>query len=139
MGLVLPAEYGRESGLGGTAMTTVNGAAMRHVLDEIDARTAATRTRAPGQGMVLRPPVLALGVSERVGSNWLSDRLRPALVQHNEPLRQQIAPAHPLSAQSRAVADIADVELAGLARHWLVTFAVSKYATAGRHLGKETN
>lgn len=120
-------------------MTTVSGAAMRHVLAEIDTRVAATRTRAAGQGMVLRPPVLALGVSERVGSNWLSDRLRPALVQHNEPLRQQIGPAHPLSALNPAVADIADVELAGLARHWLVTFAVSKYATAGRHLVKETN
>ena len=115
------------------------GAAMRHVLDEIDARTAAARARAAEQGTVLRPPVLALGVSERVGSNWLSDRLRPALVQHNEPLRQQIGPAHPLSALNPAVADIADVELAGLARHWLVTFAVSKYTTTGRHLVKETN
>ena len=112
---------------------------MRHVLDEIDARLSTTRSRAADQGAALRPPVLALGVSERVGSNWLSDLLRAEIEQHNEPLRQQIGPVHPLSALNPGVADITDAELDGLARHWLVTFALSKYATGHRHLVKETN
>jgi hypothetical protein len=38
----------------------------------------------------LNPPVLVCGIAERVGSNWLSDTLRDALPQHNEPLRQQV-------------------------------------------------
>ncbi len=46
-------------------------------------------------GSVL-PPVLLLGVMERVGSNWVSDTLRPVTGQHNEPFRQQVGPAHPL-------------------------------------------
>src|SRR5260370_39700264 len=111
---------------------------MRHVLDEIDARLSTIRSRAADQGAALRPPALALGVSERVGSNWLSDLLRAEIVQHNEPLRQQIGPVHPLSALNPGVADIADAELDGLARHWLGTFALTKYGTGGRHLVKET-
>jgi hypothetical protein len=43
------------------------------------------------------PPVLLLGVMERVGSNWVSDTLRSVTGQHNEPFRQQISSAHPLS------------------------------------------
>src|ERR1700735_2266942 len=112
---------------------------MRHVLDEIDARLCITRGRAAEQGAVLRSPALALGVSERVGSNWLSDLLRVAMVQHNEPLRQQIGPGHPLSALNPSVADITEAELDGLGRHWLVTFALSKYSTGDRQLVKETN
>jgi hypothetical protein len=86
---------------------------MRHVLDEIDARLDAAHTRATGRGAALRPPVLVLGVSERMGSNWLSDLLRAALVQHNEPLRQQSGAAHPLSALNPGVADITSAELDG--------------------------
>jgi formylglycine-generating enzyme required for sulfatase activity len=112
---------------------------MRHVLDEIDARVSATRDFAERRGLLLRPPVLALGVSERVGSNWLSDLLRAAMTQHNEPLRQQIGAAHPLSALNPSVSDITNASLGALGRHWLVTFAVSKYSTSARHLVKETN
>jgi len=112
---------------------------MRHVLDEIGARVTAARALAARRGLRLRSPVLALGVSERVGSNWLSDLLRAVMRQHNEPLRQQIGAAHPLSALNPAVADLAGADLDGLGRHWLVTFAVSKYSTGVRHLVKETN
>ena len=50
-----------------------------------------------GSGGNVLPPVLLLGVMERVGSNWVSDMLRPVTGQHNEPFRQQVGPAHPLS------------------------------------------
>ena len=51
-------------------------------LEEIPERVRATRESG---GSVL-PPVLLLGVMERVGSNWVSDTLRPVTGQHNEPL-----------------------------------------------------
>lgn len=66
------------------------------VLEEIAARV---RARREADGGVL-PPLL-LGVMERVGSNWVSDTLRPATGQHNEPFRQQLSPGHPLSALNR--------------------------------------
>ena len=57
----------------------------------------AMREAAQERGEVLLPPLLILGTSERVGSNWISDTLRPLLGQHNEPFRQQLGPGHPLS------------------------------------------
>ena len=45
---------------------------------EICARVEAMRTAAGTTDVELRPPLLMLGTSERVGSNWLSDTLRPA-------------------------------------------------------------
>jgi hypothetical protein len=106
---------------------------MTRVLDEIDRRIAQLRQAQP-----VKVPLLALGISERVGSNWLSDTLRPVMTQHNEPLRQHIAAAHPLSALNPNPADVADSDLDGLGAHWLASFVVSKYAPR-RHLVKETN
>jgi hypothetical protein len=68
------------------------------ILEEICARVEAMRTAAGTAGVKLRPPLLMLGTSERVGSNWQSDTLRPVASQHNEPFRQQLAPDHGLSA-----------------------------------------
>jgi hypothetical protein len=76
------------------------------VLEEIP-----RRVRAIGEwgGSVL-PPVLLLGVMERVGSNWVSDTLRPVTGQHNEPFRQQVSPAreHPVVAVP-ATGDVIDL------------------------------
>ena len=83
------------------------------------------------------PPVLALGVFERVGSNWLSDSLRPLMPQHNEPFRQQLGSKHPLSPVNRIPAP-KGLELGGLGRHHLVC-ALSDLHGQPRHLVKETN
>ena len=99
------------------------------------------RETAREQGEVLWPPLLILGTSERVGSNWISDTLRPVLGQHNEPFRQQLAADHPLSPLNPRLANISDPDLPALSsfgRHWLVTFAASKYART-RQAVKETN
>ena len=69
----------------------------RGIPAEIGARLRAMRETAREHGEVLLPPLLILGTSERVGSNWISDTLRPVLGQHNEPFRQQLAADHPLS------------------------------------------
>ena len=68
------------------------------VLGEIEARLAVLSEAARERGEAVLPPLLILGTSERVGSNWVSDTLRPALGQHNEPFRQQLGPDHPWSA-----------------------------------------
>lgn len=112
------------------------GEAMRPVLDEIDARVAAARTRAEERGAVMRSPVLALGVSERVGSNWLSDLLRPVMVQHNEPLRQQIGAEHPLSALNPGVTGIAAADLGGAGHPCMHASTVA--ASAGHEPGSPT-
>lgn len=82
-------------------------------------------------------PVLALGIFERVGSNWLSDSLRTVMPQHNEPLRQQLGRDHPLSALNPSPAGL-DAELGGLGRHHLAC-ALSDLYGRPRHLVKETN
>lgn len=106
------------------------------VLDEIAARV---RARREADGGVV-PPLLLLGVMERIGSNWVSDTLRPVTGQHNEPFRQQLSPGHLLSALNPGIASLQDAgpRLGGYGRHWLVTFAVSKYAPV-RQVVKETN
>jgi hypothetical protein len=68
------------------------------VLGEIRQRLADMAGSASGRGEQVVAPLLILGTSERVGSNWVSDMLRPAAAQHNEPFRQQIGPRHPWSA-----------------------------------------
>jgi hypothetical protein len=96
---------------------------------------------ARARGDELLPPLLILGTSERVGSNWISDTLRPVLGQHNEPFRQQLAPGHPLSPLNPHPASLTGndpLALGNLGWHWLVTFAVSKYTTT-RQAIKETN
>ena len=86
------------------------------------------------------PPLLLLGVMERVGSNWVSDTLRPVTGQHNEPFRKQISPAHQLSALNPGIMSLeaAGPRLGHYGRHWLVTFAAGKYAPV-RQVIKETN
>jgi hypothetical protein len=104
---------------------------------EVEARlTALTRT-ARERGERVRAPLLILGTSERVGSNWVSDTLRPALGQHNEPFRQQLGPDHPWSAVNPRFDDTPPA-VGGLGRHWMVTFAVAKYGPH-RQVVKETN
>ena len=65
---------------------------------EIETRLTALAEAAREGRTVVLPPLLILGTCERVGSNWVSDSLRPAAGQHNEPFRQQIGPDHPWSA-----------------------------------------
>jgi hypothetical protein len=105
------------------------------VLEEITERVQAIRASA---GRVL-PPALLLGVMERVGSNWVSDTLRPVTGQHNEPFRQQVSPAFPLSSLNPGLSpgDVAP-RLGPYGRHWLVTFAAGKHAPV-RQVIKETN
>jgi hypothetical protein len=106
------------------------------VLEEIAARVRERREADSG----ILPPLLLLGVMERVGSNWMMDTLRPVTEQHNEPFRQQLCPGHPLSALTRGVVGLEDAgsRLGAYGRHWLVTFAVGKYAHV-RQVIKETN
>ncbi len=66
----------------------------RSVAEEIAARVREISASRDG----ILPPLLLLGTMERVGSNWVSDTLRPVTGQYNEPFRQQLGPAHPLSA-----------------------------------------
>lgn len=91
-------------------------------------------------GRAVLPPLLLLGTMERVGSNWVSDTLRSAAAQHNEPFRQQVAPGHPLSALNPSVTSTAEAWplLGSYGRHWLVTFAAAKHGPA-RQVIKETN
>jgi hypothetical protein len=105
------------------------------VLGEIAGRVRAIRESA---GRVL-PPALLLGVMERVGSNWVSDTLRPVTGQHNEPFRQQVSPAFLLSSLNPGLSlGDAALRLGPYGRHWLVTFAAGKHAPV-RQVIKETN
>ena len=109
------------------------------VAGEIAATVQTMRAAARQRGGILYPPLLLLGTSERVGSNWISDTLRPVMGQHNEPFRQQLGAAHPLSPLNPALASLSGgAELGSLGRHWLVTFTAAKYATS-RQAVKETN
>ena len=104
-------------------------------LEEIPGRVRAIRE---SDSSVL-PPVLLLGVMERVGSNWVSDTLRPVTGQHNEPFRQQVSPASPLSSLNPGMSlGDAALRLGPYCRHWLVTFAVGKHSPV-RQVIKETN
>ena len=69
---------------------------------------------------------------ERVGSNWVSDTLRPVT-------GQQVGPAHPLSALNPGLSlGGFPPDLGPYGRHWLVTFAAAKHAPV-RQVIKETN
>jgi hypothetical protein len=106
------------------------------VPEEVAGRVRAMRES--GGGGIL-PPLLLLGVMERVGSNWVSDTLRPVTGQHNEPFRQQVSPGHPLSALNPGMnLDDAFARLGPYGHHWLVTFAAGKHAPE-RQVIKETN
>ncbi|MET8623783.1 SUMF1/EgtB/PvdO family nonheme iron enzyme [Kitasatospora sp. NPDC004669] len=84
-------------------------------------------------------PLLTLGVFERVGSNWVSDTLRPYLPQHNEPFRQQLGARHPLSPNNSRPPGPADTDLPGLPAHHLACALADLYGTDRRHMVKETN
>ncbi|MFC5668334.1 SUMF1/EgtB/PvdO family nonheme iron enzyme [Kitasatospora misakiensis] len=84
-------------------------------------------------------PLLTLGVFERVGSNWVSDVLRPYLPQHNEPFRQQLGARHPLSPNNARPPGPADTDLPGLPAHHLACALADLYGTDRRHMVKETN
>lgn len=119
----------------------MNGLLPLHVLDELDIRVNALRTLARAEGTEIFAPLLVLGTSERVGSNWLSDSLRPVMPQHNEPFRQQLGPDHPLSPVNPFAVDVEQVSkalLGNLGWHWLAEFVLSKYGPV-RQLVKETN
>jgi hypothetical protein len=121
-----------------TPMSADSGSA---VLSEIQARLTVMIEAARERGEAVLPPLLILGTSERVGSNWVSDTLRPVLGQHNEPFRQQLGPDHPWSALNPRFVGIAGSgppAIGTLGRHWLVSFAVAKYGPA-RQVVKETN
>ncbi len=85
-------------------------------------------------GRTGRAPLLILGAFERVGSNWVSDQLRASMQQHNEPFRQQLGAAHPLSALNPRP----DSELTALNRHHLAC-ALHDLHGSERHAVKETN
>jgi hypothetical protein len=108
------------------------------VAAEVEERLAGLNRAARERGERVLAPLLILGTSERVGSNWISDTLRPVLGQHNEPFRQQLGPAHPWSAVNPWLADPSACMGRGLDRYWLVNFAVAKYGPQ-RQVVKETN
>ena len=108
------------------------------VAAEVEARLAVIIRAAREHGEQVLAPLLILGTSERVGSNWVSDTLRPVLAQHNEPFRQQLGPDHPWSALNPRFGDSPAAAHGGLGRHWLVSFAVAKYGLH-RQVVKETN
>ncbi|MFJ9889548.1 hypothetical protein ACIQRW_27345 [Streptomyces sp. NPDC091287] len=83
-------------------------------------------------------PALALGIFERVGSNWLSGSLRGAMPQHNEPFRQQLGREHPLSPGNRVPPSLQGTGLSGFSWHHLLC-ALSDLHGQPRHLVKETN
>ncbi len=112
-----------------------------NLADEISARVDELRNNAALQGQNLIPPVLVLGVSERVGSNWFLDTLANSVHTHNEPFRQQLHGSHPLStAISRpiGVADYSLSEMHPYERYWLTNFVTSKYGVIPQAV-KETN
>ena len=119
----------------------MNGLLPLHVLDELDIRVTDLRNLARAEGTEIWAPLLVLGTSERVGSNWLSDSLRPVMPQHNEPFRQQLGPDHPLSPVNPFAIDVEQVHrklLGKLGWHWLAEFVLSKYGPV-RQMLKETN
>jgi hypothetical protein len=108
---------------------------------EIQARLTALAEAAREAGTAVLPPLLILGTCERVGSNWVSDTLRPVTGQHNEPFRQQIGADHPWSAANPLLSGAnvtAASAIGSLGRHWLVSFAVAKYRPE-RQVVKETS
>lgn len=90
---------------------------------------------------LVHSPVLALGVSERVGSNWFLDTLNKSLHTHNEPFRQQLHRSHPLSTMSIDPISPSEYELKTMhpyELHWFRNFVASKYSERP-HVIKETN
>jgi hypothetical protein len=110
---------------------------MQDIVTEIHARLGLMREQARDSGTNTLVPLLILGTTERVGSTWVSDTLRPVVDQHNEPFRQQFGAGHPWSALNPRLAD-PPAGTDGLGRQCLVSFAVAKYGPH-RQMVKETN
>ncbi|MBT0768553.1 hypothetical protein KIH74_06425 [Kineosporia sp. J2-2] len=113
----------------------LHSAQLDDVIAEITTRQAHMRTTASRNGVYLYSPLLMLGTSERVGSNWFSDSLRPVMLQANEPLRQQLGRRHPFSTMNP---EVPDGVLSPYARHWLIHTVLSKLSPE-RQGWKETN
>jgi hypothetical protein len=109
-------------------------------VDTIRQALATMRQQADVAGAAALPPILVLGVFERVGSNWLLATVNPETPVYNEPLRQQIHPSHPLSPLHVPVSTGVTVQPgdASLARHWLAAFVLAKYGQPASVM-KETN
>lgn len=89
----------------------------------------------------LYPPVLALGMFERVGSNWFLDTFSDTVHAHNEPFRQQLGDHHPTSALAHTLTLLKETDGSALMpyeRFWFEEFYLSKFA-ASTQLIKETN
>ena len=109
------------------------------ITSEIAAQVRVIRGAVRRRGADLFPPLLMLGTSERVGSNWISDTLRPVMAQHNEPFRQQLGAAHPLSPLNPAWSASVAVARAGQPGAALAgELRRRKYVTS-RQVVKETN
>lgn len=89
----------------------------------------------------LLPPLLAMGISERVGSNWFLDTLTKYIHTYNEPFRQQLHSSQRFSSLNQKRENISEVETSTLnpfERYWFEAFVLSKY-TEKLQLIKETN
>lgn len=101
-------------------------------------RSLATRVSALyGSAAEDMAPVLALGTFERVGSNWISDRLRVIMPQHNEPFRQQLH-GHLLTLGVGDPPTAVGAVSSALGGHHL-TCALADLYGRPRHMVKETN
>ncbi len=134
-----PARRKETSVISENAQNAVAGA--RGVLAEIRVHTEVMRSAARARGTSLLPPLLMLGTSERVGSNWLSDTLRPvdgATQRAVPPAARRRSPS--VRAQSAGGSGRRGYRhgLGTYGRHWLVTFVTSKYGTTRQGV-KETN
>lgn len=108
---------------------------------EIATQVDLLRDFAGANGKEFCPPILALGISERVGSNWFLDTLSNTLHTHNEPFRQQLHATHPMStifSRPTNAADYRVPEMHPYEKYWLTNFVTSKYGNQPQ-LVKETN
>jgi len=88
-----------------------------------------------------RYPLIALGIFERVGSNWFLDAFSAKIQTYNEPYRQQIGNSHPASSLSphlQLLKSTLTENLSPYERFWLEEFYTSKLS-ATPQLIKETN
>lgn len=111
------------------------------VLEDIRSQVDSIKTNALENGETIAAPVLALGVSERVGSNWFLATLANTMQTHNEPFRQQLHRSHQLSTICPQPLDVSNYPLEAthpFERYWLSNFVLSKYSKSPQVI-KETN
>jgi len=88
-----------------------------------------------------RYPLIALGIFERVGSNWFLDAFSTKIQTYNEPYRQQIGNRHPISSLSphlQLLKSTVAETMSPYERFWLEEFYASKLSPTPQ-LIKETN